>query len=150
MGTLSPFAIKLTALKLEKIGTSSGKVYFWSTLGSILGSFFTGFYLIPRFGTSKIIIFTGLFLAILGLIGFLLSKKTKNWFFLVVLFFLVNIFNFFGFLIDKSQFFIFQKDGFYSPIFIQESEINNKKARLLRFDFILTQSGIFLDSEAPF
>ena len=38
LGTLSPFAIKLNAEGYHKIGHKSGEVFFWSTVGSILGS----------------------------------------------------------------------------------------------------------------
>src|SRR3989344_4149020 len=44
LGMLSPFAIKLyQKSSANEIGGHSGKVLFWSTLGSIIGSFFTGF-----------------------------------------------------------------------------------------------------------
>ena len=65
LGTLSPFAIKLSSgfFPPEKIGQASGIVFFWSTLGSIIGSLSTGFLLIPNFGIDKIIYGTAIGLA---------------------------------------------------------------------------------------
>jgi len=44
LGMMSPFAIKLKTLELKEVGKVSGKVFFWSTLGSIFGSFLAGFF----------------------------------------------------------------------------------------------------------
>jgi MFS family permease len=44
LGTISPFAIKLKTLELKEVGKISGKVFFWSTVGSIFGSFLAGFF----------------------------------------------------------------------------------------------------------
>ena len=51
LGMISPVAVKLAVRDLASAGSVVGKVYAFSTLGSILGTFVTGFYLIPRFGT---------------------------------------------------------------------------------------------------
>ena len=58
MGTLSPFAIKLQEMRFPEagIGGISGKVFFYSTVGSIFGSLSTGFLLIPNFGVKNIIL----------------------------------------------------------------------------------------------
>ena len=56
LGTLSPFAIKLQGQHFPEkgIGTITGEIFFWSTLGSIFGSLFAGFVLIPQFGINQI------------------------------------------------------------------------------------------------
>ncbi len=70
LGTLSPFAIKLESLRRPagQIGSVSGGVFFWSTLGSIAGSLSAGFLLIPFVGVHQIIILVGLVLSLLGLL----------------------------------------------------------------------------------
>lgn len=155
LGMVSPFAIKLMTLELKEIGRVSGKVFFWSTLGSIFGSFLSGFYLIPRFGTSKIIIYNGVLLIFLGYLGIWIfsDKKSKNYIVHLILFLfslIVLTFSFSGFLFPKSKSVIFQKDGLYSPIIIEEVPFGSTKIRVLRFDPAY-QAGIFLDSdELPF
>lgn len=56
LGMIAPAAAKL-ALDVggEKTGRIMGNVYAWGALGSILGTYATGFYLIPSFGTRAII-----------------------------------------------------------------------------------------------
>src|SRR5690606_31613465 len=57
--------------------TTSGKVFFWSTVGSITGSLMAGFVLIPRFGLDSIMLGTGSVLALLGAIGFATNGGRK-------------------------------------------------------------------------
>lgn len=84
LGMLSPFVIKIQSIKLKKIGVGrvSGQVFFVPTLGSIFGSLLAGFFLIPTFGLSQIILGCGLLLVILGLIG---SKFNLSLFFAIFL-----------------------------------------------------------------
>ncbi len=155
LGMMSPFAIKLKSFELKEIGKVSGSVFFWSTLGSVAGSFTAGFLLIPHFGISKIIISTGLVLVVTGILGFWFSKtdKSKNHFkkykFLSFLIF-VLLFSLASFFLPKPEFVIFQKDGLYSQITVEEVKIKGKQARVLRLDRS-PEGAIFLESnELPF
>jgi len=73
LGTLSPYAIKLQSVQVPEqgVGSVSGKIFFWSTLGSIIGSLLAGFVLIPNFGIDYIFITTGVVLFLLGFIPLL-------------------------------------------------------------------------------
>jgi len=84
LGMISPVVVKLTLNNLEKTGNVVGKIYAFSTLGSILGTFATGFFLISWMGTRHILLTMGIILIICSPIfgGFLRKRKT------VVLFFL--------------------------------------------------------------
>jgi spermidine synthase len=64
MGITSPFVIRLTARAVEQVGHTAGVVYAVSTLGSIAGTLGSAFYLIPAYGTRKILYQLGL-----GLLG---------------------------------------------------------------------------------
>ena len=55
LGMISPVVIKLTVVDLEQTGNVVGKIYAFSTLGSILGTFATGFFLIEAMGTRTIL-----------------------------------------------------------------------------------------------
>jgi len=78
LGMISPVVVKLTLNNLEKAGNVVGKIYAFSTLGSILGTFATGFYLISWMGTRSILLTMGIILVISAVIfgGFFRSKKT--------------------------------------------------------------------------
>ena len=59
LGTISPVVVKLAIQNLDKVGNIVGKIYAFSTLGSILGTFATGFFLISWMGTRNIILMMG-------------------------------------------------------------------------------------------
>lgn len=82
LGMVSPFAIRLLARSVEGLGRVSGNLYALSTLGSILGTFFTVFVLIPEFGVNKILLGLGVLLLVVAFLG--LSFRMKA-FVLVVL-----------------------------------------------------------------
>ncbi len=51
LGMISPVAVRLAVSELHTAGRVVGKIYAFSTLGSIAGTFTTGFYLVAEFGT---------------------------------------------------------------------------------------------------
>lgn len=55
LGTISPVAASLALSFSQKTGSTVGNVYAWGTLGSILGTFLTGFVLIDQLGSHAII-----------------------------------------------------------------------------------------------
>ena len=84
LGMISPVVVKLTLNNLEKTGNVVGKIYAFSTLGSILGTFATGFYLISWMGTRSILLTMGIILILSGFIfgGLFKSKRAVALFFL--------------------------------------------------------------------
>jgi spermidine synthase len=86
LGMISPVVVKLTLNNLEKTGNIVGKIYAFSTLGSILGTFATGFYLISWMGTRYILLTMGIILILSALIfgDFFRSKRTLVLFFLFI------------------------------------------------------------------
>ena len=78
LGMISPVVVKLTLNNLDKAGNVVGKIYAFSTLGSILGTFATGFYLISWMGTRNILFTMGLILIVCAPIfgNFFARKKT--------------------------------------------------------------------------
>ncbi len=62
LGTVSPVVAKLAVDRLKsykRTGTAIGQVYAWGMVGSILGTFLTGFFLIDVFGTKGVILLIG-------------------------------------------------------------------------------------------
>ena len=68
LGMISPVAVKIAVRDLETTGRVVGKIYAFSTLGSIAGTFVTGFYLIAAFGTRATLAGTGAVLIATALI----------------------------------------------------------------------------------
>lgn len=73
LGMVSPYATRLKIKTLEKSGTTVGNLYAISTLGSILGTFLAGFFLIPSMGNTKILY---LLTAILILTSLIIAPKS--------------------------------------------------------------------------
>ena len=121
LGFVSPYAIKLAAKTLHKIGTTSGNIYSISTLGSIFGTFFTIFVLIPFFEIQNLILAFGFILMGISVIG--LGKIPKIITAALILVFVVNsgtlsASNSFGF---ESEILI-EKETPYSSLIVTEKD----------------------------
>jgi len=140
LGTLSPYAVKLqeSSHPGQGVGTSSGTVFFWSTLGSIAGSLATGFYLIPHYGINSIIFGTGIGLTILGLYG--LTSFTRFSFFLAIFLAWISLR-----LPPQLPNTIYETDGLYEKIRVVDTQLNNHPARILLQDKSYG-SGMYLDN----
>jgi len=84
LGTISPVVASLALNKRRSTGMTVGSVYAWGALGSIVGTFLTGFYLIDTFGTKAIIGGTSATLAVVGILVatgqiFFRSAVTLGW-----------------------------------------------------------------------
>ena len=86
LGMISPVVVKLTLNNLARTGNVVGKIYAFSTLGSILGTFATGFFLISWMGTRHILLTMGIILILSALVfgGFFGRKKGLALFFIVL------------------------------------------------------------------
>ncbi len=74
LGMVSPFAAKLRMANLKKSGSTIGNLYALSTLGSIFGTFLSGFYLIPKFGTNQLLFLLSILLAGISILLWAFSK----------------------------------------------------------------------------
>ncbi|MBI2369721.1 MAG: fused MFS/spermidine synthase [Deltaproteobacteria bacterium] len=70
LGTISPYAIRLSATAVATVGATAGVLYAISTLGSILGTLVTAFWLIPALGVSNIVHTLGATLLALAVVLF--------------------------------------------------------------------------------
>lgn len=66
LGTVSPFLIRLSARSLKSTGSVAGGIYAVSTVGSIVGTFLTSFYLIAVMPVSKILVCVGVVLVLVA------------------------------------------------------------------------------------
>jgi len=69
LGTVSPFAIRLAIQDKESSGQTAGRMYAWSTVGSIIGTFLPVLVLIPLIGTNLTFLLLAGALLTIGLIG---------------------------------------------------------------------------------
>lgn len=64
LGTISPVVVRLALKNLESAGGVVGKIYAFSTLGAIIGTYVTGFLLISWIGTRNIVFSVAIILII--------------------------------------------------------------------------------------
>ncbi len=74
LGMISPIVAKLAVKDLERTGRTVGRIYAAGSIGSIAGTFATGFLLISWFGTHTIVAGVSVVLLALGL-AFLLPRR---------------------------------------------------------------------------
>jgi len=139
LGTVSPYAVRLSATALATVGSTAGTLYALSTAGSIFGTLVTAFYLIPILGVTGIVHSLGLTLLCLSTLSgtiFYLHRSRKA----VTIFWLAMISGFMastGLARAKN---IFEKDTFYHRIRVEQ----DSEARYLYFDRTL-QSAMNLN-----
>jgi len=69
LGMVSPWLVHLGTDQHEHRGRAAGRIYAWSTLGSLLGTFLPTLVLVPLIGTKRTILLFAILLALIALIG---------------------------------------------------------------------------------
>lgn len=148
LGTLSPFAIKLQGMHFPEkgIGTISGEIFFWSTFGSIFGSLFTGFVLIPRFGVNRIIMAVASTLILLGLLPLIKIGAYKKQIFIIISLSVIGLVSIYTISQIKFNTTLFESDGIYEKITIYDKKYGGKPIRFFQQDRS-TSGAIFLNSD---
>ena len=137
LGMISPFAIKLAALNLQKIGSTAGNLYSLSTIGSIIGTFVTVFILIPEFGVEKIIFTLSFILMGVSLVS--LGTRMKI---LTVAAVIIGVVIFYG--ANFSGDVVIEKDTLYHHLVVAENDLHSPPIRVLVLDNNY-HSAMFLD-----
>lgn len=75
LGMVGPFAVKLSTSALANVGASTGSIYAVSTVGSVIGTLFLGFYLFPLVGSREIFIGLGIALLLLAMIVAIIERN---------------------------------------------------------------------------
>ena len=132
MGTASPFAIRLGVKETRTAGSTAGRIYAISTLGSFVGTFLPVLILVPLIGTYRSFLAIGGVLMLTALLGLLQAEGKRAvliylWMPLVLI--LLAIFGVSG-ADKKSTGMVYETESAYN--YIQVQEING--FRLLRLN----------------
>jgi len=147
-GIVTPYAVRLKMITVEDAGKTVGRLYALSTIGSIVGTFAAGFFLLPFVGSVRTLYLIVIILFLLSLM--LASFKVTAQKIAVLLLFPVAIGanEFIGFTLAKN-YDLLDFDTQYSRIRVWDGNEENtgKKVRLMAFDPYSTQSSMYLDSD---
>lgn len=148
-GLVSPYAVRLKINDLKSSGKTVGNLYALSTIGSIAGTFFAGFFLIPTFGTSNIVFGLAIALILLSLPiyhqDFLIQKSTA----IIAFILLVTVPT--PLIKPYTRADVIDIDTQYNRLWLQKiiDEDTGKPALIMQTDYKGAQSGRFLDSNEP-
>lgn len=147
LAMVSPITVKINCHKNKEIGSLSGKISSLDTIGSIFGTFFAGFVLIPNIGVRNINL--GVSISLLFMSLFIRKDYNRKFIFKYIFIFILSIvFVFFG----KEVFKLMNPevkldvDSQYSRIWIVEQDVNNIPVKFLQVDtgwqsFVYKKSG---------
>ena len=148
LGFVTPYVVRLKMISLENSGKTVGRLYALSTIGSILGTFLAGFFLIPFVGSTRTLYLIGMILILLSILIVPFTFKKLNA--LLLLFFLAGI----GVSEAKNAYLRYALnfhdiDTQYSRLRVYENEAmrDGRKTRVLTFDPHVFQSVMYLDSD---
>ncbi|MFH1661961.1 MAG: fused MFS/spermidine synthase [Candidatus Falkowbacteria bacterium] len=147
LGMVSPYAVRLKMHAVSESGATVGNLYAISTIGSIVGTFAAGFFLIPFFGSINIIFFLSIILILTSVLAYAKNFiKTKI---AGVLFFLLC------FIVSSSLASASRENGLididtqYNKIWIYKSIDKKTQRPILNLvtDPFVKQSAMFLDND---
>ncbi len=131
LGTISPVVVRLTLKNLENAGNVIGKIYAMSTLGAIIGTFATGFFLISWMGTRTIILSMGVILLIVALFsGSLFRSKKALAIFVVIAFPAIALINNYFYKVPLSEATYLYRESDYYTIKLNRTVSSDQKTPL--------------------
>jgi spermidine synthase/MFS family permease len=133
LGTISPQVIRLSVPDVQHAGRTAGSIYAISTLGAIVGTFVTGYFLIGEIGTYRVLMIIALILACLT---FLVGRLWRNNVMLFGFSLIVGICVIGMFIIGyKSK--VYDRETKYYAIVVKEREMDGRLVRTLTLDHLL-------------
>jgi len=128
LGMVSPFAIRLKIKDIKDSGKTAGNLYAISTIGSIVGTFLTGFLLISYLGNTKILFLVALTLIFTSFVSYVKSVSKLR-----LIIFLILILSIFSYKSSPSIGaieIIADVDSQYNRIWVYEENIPRTGARV--------------------
>ena len=148
LGVVSPYAITLKLEDLNRVGRTAGNLYALSTIGSIIGTFSAGFWLIPFFGTIKVLFFVSAVLILAAILAFSKELNKKEVLGLILIIVLITPFFYVSSLREVDSR-IVDIDTEYNRIHVFKARLANnpRPALILTTDPFSIQSGMYLDKD---
>ena len=136
LGAVSPAAVRFYSLTLKDthVGAAAGTISMLGSLGSFVGTFLSGFFLLSTFGVRSIFFGTATILLLLAIAAFLLAKNSLKQQAPVIL---SGIFAFSMSLMTTPKpkpGVIFQHESFYHHIEVSEQTAGKVTRRVLQLD----------------
>ncbi len=150
LGFVTPYAVRLRMLTLEDAGKTVGRLYALSTVGSILGTFAAGFFLIPFIGSVRTLYGLSAVLIALSLVlaPFAISRVNIA---VIVVFGFSIVSNEASILLLRQSNDLHDIDTEYNrvQVFRTTDPTTGKPIEALATDPYFTQSAMFFDSPEP-
>ena len=131
LGLISPVMAKFALIQSARIGRTVGNIYAVGAVGSILGTFLTGYFLIPHLGLKTILFLVAAVLAALGLLVYGSKLLPALWMGGVVVIYLVTPAS------SADSETLYDHDSAYSHISVVESVRYGAKERVLILDGLI-------------
>lgn len=148
LGFVTPFAVRLKMTTLEETGRTVGRLYALSTIGSIVGTFTAGFFLIPFVGSVRTLYIIAGSLIMLSILLIPLAISKIN--IAVIVFFIFGVAaSETGAYILRTTNGVYDIDTEYSRVRVFETKdpATGRPIRALATDPYFVQSATFLDSD---
>jgi spermidine synthase len=144
LGMISPYAVRLKMVAVDQAGSTAGSLYALSTLGSILGTFFAGFFLVAVLGSTSILILVAVVLILLSLLVSVADRGSKIAALALVLLLGAGLSGY-GSYLGEAGFFDF--DTHYSRVFVYQSQEagTERTMRAMATTPRYTQSAMYMD-----
>ena len=144
LGMISPYAVRLKMVAVDRAGSTAGRLYALSTLGSIVGTFLAGFFLIAVMGSTSILILLSAMLIVLSLGASPAERNTKLAALILVVLLGLGLNAYASYLQDEG---FHDLDTHYSRVFIYKSEdrASGRPTRAMATTPRFTQSAMYLD-----
>lgn len=141
LGAVSPASVRFYSLadKDSHIGASAGTISMLGSLGSFVGTFFSGFFLLPSFGVRSIFLAAGIVLLLLAVAAFVMARNSLKQQAPIALSGLVACFISWKAQPQAMKDVIYEHESVYHHIRVLESGVKPYRQRVLMLDS--TQEG---------
>ncbi|HAN09881.1 MAG TPA: spermidine synthase [Clostridiales bacterium] len=130
LGMVSPYAVKLSMVDVEKSGSIVGNLYALSTVGSIVGTFLAGFVLIPCLGSERILLLITIILILTSSILYLKTNYKINTILIIILIPMIMLPTPSTLIFAEAN--IIDANTEYSRIWIYPTKHNNKDIKIMQ------------------
>ena len=146
LGVVSPYAVKLYFSDPRRIGATVGNLYAISTVGSIVGTYATGFFLVSHFGSTNLLFSLAAFLVFLSL--FIYPTKVVARCLFVLAFSVMPLLNS-NLQRQFASVGFLDVDTKYNRVWIQDGvdPVSGRPIRILSTGAHYIQSAMFLDGD---